>query len=656
MTPHRSPWRPTLSLADVVAAAAVGGLSWAVVAPVVGRLEPENSEQRAIDHLVDQLTPPEESLEAAVSRGLAFRYTPVAQPESAPPQVEPEPLPPPTLRSTETLSTGHVLGAVDTPAARLSLLRPTDGRGVRYRASVRALRRLAHTKASGLPSGVHPPTTPVQIPAVAGTEGWQAARDIVLDGFLPHPDTVSVDAFVAAATAGEVSTDGPSVVVATDPGDGGLWLRVHAAPALAPDLGERTDVVYVIDTSGSMAVSGALDEARAAMMELLRATPRDHRVAVIGFDTTPRTVAPFSRNIDIANVFDDLSALEADGATDAAAALALAAEALKKRRGRARHRPAHVVLFSDGDLQGSEPDAWSMQADALADAGVHLTTVALGQAWADGSALRAELETLGGEHLSCRDGLGAVEAVQRRLGHPAGGDAVQTATLTFDGAVVREWSSPSRDSRAASPVAEAARSADTILRVWTTEDVRGRSVGTLTTEAEKVVEITVPGGVSDASNTPQLALAAAAADLARALKAADPDALSHAADRIAASPPHPARASLLRVARRSAVLASIPVVLPGDRADLDPELTHLTTHLADTCFLDLAARRPEAHGEVTMRLRLRHGATAGVDVVEDRVADRMLEACLRRELQTWTAPGSLHADLVLPLTWTATSG
>ena len=50
-----------------------------------------------------------------------------------------------------------------------------------------------------------------------------------------------------------------------------------------------------------------------------------------------------------------------------------------------------------------------------------------------------------------------------------------------------------------------------------------------------------------------------------------------------------------------------------------------------------------------------HGRFAGAVILDDKIDDRMLEACIIQRLRTWEPPAGLEGDLVLPLVWGPTT-
>ncbi len=105
------------------------------------------------------------------------------------------------------------------------------------------------------------------------------------------------------------------------------------------ELGPHT--VFVIDTSGSMAMDGRLDAAKNRAVGLARDASEANLISVIEAGTKPRVVAAFSQ--DAGDLVRAIEALEPGGAVeDLGAALRLA-------RGLASpDRPTRVFLFSDG--------------------------------------------------------------------------------------------------------------------------------------------------------------------------------------------------------------------------------------------------------------------------------------------------------------------
>ncbi len=130
-------------------------------------------------------------------------------------------------------------------------------------------------------------------------------------------------------------------------------------------------MVLVIDKSGSMSgqpIALARQAAKAAV-ELLSA--RD-QIAVIGFDSQPQIVSEMRSAGERAAVQSAIDSLEAGGGTDVYPSMSLGREMLESASAKVKH----MIILSDGQTQPADHIGL---AQAMADAGITVSTVALGQ-------------------------------------------------------------------------------------------------------------------------------------------------------------------------------------------------------------------------------------------------------------------------------------
>jgi len=685
-------WRPRPCFADSVALLAASGLTVAIATPVgvkLGVITPP-SDIEALDRVAAAL--PAVEVPNAPSAGSWVQFVPTLPP-AAEQLTAAEPVSEPIAakgsrkqrirrKSSKPRAprdpTGSSVMSEPFGLSRLSIHRADKRTHPRYRASLNALQRLTRRPTIALPKGPRSAAAdPIaRIPLQPGRESWQASRDLVLNGHLPHPDLVRSEAFVAATGRSKVHHDiDAPIAIHTDIATAGsdarmLLLQVTATtPPTVDHTRLPLDLVLVLDTSGSMGVSGGLDEVRSAVLSLVPQLGLDDRISVIAFHGDPTVIVAPTRQIDSQELADQLAALQPEGATDAASGVRLAIDTLSRKRSASHRR--HIVMFSDGDLMATGRDAWTKAASEVTHNNATLTTFAIGQEWAEAGPLEAQMAQLGAHHHAVRDGHEAVVGLQAMLGDGAPTSAERVAlAVRFDPRVVDtyellgwEGGGPGRLAVNVPKVDLAAGShSSALLRVklHTTSDARaGQYLGqVLVSEGGQRPNMEAPlivpaSGVPALHQRPDLAMADAAAQLASALREADPDALDAAADQLRARSRsgRPEDAVLLRVARRSANLARLPVLAPGTNDRLDPRLADLMLTLGDECFSDLAARRGDRHGQITARARFHHGRFAGAVILEDKIGDRMLEACIIQRLRTWEAPTGMEGDLVLPLVW-----
>jgi len=131
-------------------------------------------------------------------------------------------------------------------------------------------------------------------------------------------------------------------------------------------------MVLVVDKSGSMQgvnIEMARQAAKAAV-DLLGA---QDSIAVIGFDSLSRVICPMTSASDTATVNAAIDSLAAGGGTNMVPAMVAAKEMLDATPAKIRH----VICLSDGRTPAANLE---QLAEEMSDAGITLTTVAIGSA------------------------------------------------------------------------------------------------------------------------------------------------------------------------------------------------------------------------------------------------------------------------------------
>lgn len=131
-------------------------------------------------------------------------------------------------------------------------------------------------------------------------------------------------------------------------------------------------MVLVIDKSGSMqgAPIALARQAAKATVELLG--PRD-QMAVVGFDSRAYAVSEMRSAGEVTGVSDAIDTLAAGGGTNMYPGMQMAYDLLMVTSAKIKH----VILLSDGRSQAGDHHG---MAQLMADAGITLSTIALGQA------------------------------------------------------------------------------------------------------------------------------------------------------------------------------------------------------------------------------------------------------------------------------------
>jgi Ca-activated chloride channel homolog len=213
---------------------------------------------------------------------------------------------------------------------------------------------------------------------------------ILGSGGIPGSDTLDANGFFNEHYAPPPQTACTNTLCMT-PGVavGKAWLdRSHQAalqlaidtnvdPTQYPQL--PLSLVVVIDHSGSMAEDGKLDNVKAGLHALIDALGDNDRLAIVQFDDTVQTLAPFgSDSLDRAGLGAIVDQLEAAGGTDILQGLTqgfqLDVAALDPTR------QSRVILLSDGlATSGVTDDSQILAgADQFIAQGIGLTTVGVG--------------------------------------------------------------------------------------------------------------------------------------------------------------------------------------------------------------------------------------------------------------------------------------
>jgi Ca-activated chloride channel family protein len=160
----------------------------------------------------------------------------------------------------------------------------------------------------------------------------------------------------------------------------GLMLAA-AQPVLNLEVAKaRSDVVLVIDVSGSMAATDVqpsrIAAARSAARSLIDALPPSARVGLVSFNERAALISPLTT--DRGAVESALDTLQPNGNTAIGDGLELALQQVNRDRrvSTARQAPAMIVLLTDGSSNaGIQPEVAAADAQA---AGVPVETIGIG--------------------------------------------------------------------------------------------------------------------------------------------------------------------------------------------------------------------------------------------------------------------------------------
>lgn len=213
------------------------------------------------------------------------------------------------------------------------------------------------------------------------TGSWTVTRRYVADGTLPPPEAVRTEELVnALGDVDPAPTD--TVGVTAEGGRVGdrLLLRVGvAAREVAAEDRPPVDLVFVVDTSGSMEGDTKIDLVRQSLEVLVENLRDSDTVSLVTFDDGSEPLLPPTPIRDRETVLDAIAGLEAGGSTNLEAGLRLGYATAEDRLS-ARDGLTRVVLLSDGVANVGETGPGSLveliRDDA--DRGVKLVTVGFG--------------------------------------------------------------------------------------------------------------------------------------------------------------------------------------------------------------------------------------------------------------------------------------
>lgn len=217
------------------------------------------------------------------------------------------------------------------------------------------------------------------------TISYSRARQAINDGYLPDPSAVRIEEVVNAFDFGyDVTADPEETFTIT--ADAARWpwsadrdtrhlLRVAIATP-RPEGRQPTDLVFVIDTSGSM--TSLLPLVKDSLRILVNGLNGEDTVAIVEYsdDATPLLEpTPASDTDAILSVIDRL---DTGGSTNLAGGLTTGYRLAERTN--APGRTGRVVILSDGiaNVGATDPDSVLAQIEDAGDRGINLLTVGFG--------------------------------------------------------------------------------------------------------------------------------------------------------------------------------------------------------------------------------------------------------------------------------------
>ncbi|MGF1668550.1 MAG: VWA domain-containing protein, partial [Acidimicrobiia bacterium] len=182
------------------------------------------------------------------------------------------------------------------------------------------------------------------------TASYTVARRYLTEGRLPDPDSVRVEEYVNFFGQDyPVPSEGFSVTVDGAPtpfvGEDTRVLRIGLRAADV-ELRPPTNLVFVVDTSGSMAEGNRLEHVKQSLGMLTEALNDDDTVTIVEFGSDARLVLSPTLGVRTERIISAIESLEAGGSTNFEAGLALAYGAAEELQ--ANGTATRVIVASDG--------------------------------------------------------------------------------------------------------------------------------------------------------------------------------------------------------------------------------------------------------------------------------------------------------------------
>ena len=230
----------------------------------------------------------------------------------------------------------------------------------------------------------HPVST---FSADVDTASWAILRSSLNDGILPPSETVRIEEMVnyfpyayPAPEPGRAPFR-PSVTVMPTPWNADTRLVVIGLQGALPAIEDRPplNLVFLIDTSGSMDEPNKLPLLKSSLRLMLPGLRPEDQVAIVAYAGSAGTVLPPTPASDRATISAALDRLSAGGATAGAEGLALAYQEAAKMA--APGEVSRVILATDGDFNVGLSDPAALE-DFIAkehDSGTYLSVLGVGR-------------------------------------------------------------------------------------------------------------------------------------------------------------------------------------------------------------------------------------------------------------------------------------
>ena len=228
------------------------------------------------------------------------------------------------------------------------------------------------------------------------TASWAVVRSTLNLGVLPRPEQVRVEEMVnyfpyayPAPEPGQAFR--PTVSVMPTPWNPGTRLVTIGLQGALPAMADRPplNLVFLVDTSGSMEDANKLPLLKQALALMLPDLRPEDQVAIVAYAGAAGQVLPPTPASDRARILAALDGLMAGGSTAGAEGIALAYQVAQDMA--AQGEVSRVLLATDGDFNVglSDPQALKDFIARKRDEGVYLSVLGFGRGNLDDATMQA---------------------------------------------------------------------------------------------------------------------------------------------------------------------------------------------------------------------------------------------------------------------------
>ncbi|MFT7059434.1 MAG: Ca-activated chloride channel family protein [Pseudorhodobacter sp.] len=229
------------------------------------------------------------------------------------------------------------------------------------------------------------------------TASYAIIRDSLMSGYLPPPEAVRIEEMInyfpydyGAPKPGEAPFQS-SVTVMPTPWNADTRLVRIGLQGRLPVIEDRPalNLVFLIDTSGSMQNANKLPLLKQSLRLLLPQLRPEDEVAIVAYAGSAGEVLPPTKAENATAILAALDRLEAGGATSGAEGLELAYRIAEKMT--AAGEVSRVLLATDGDFNVgvSDPDGLEKYVEKKRKTGTYLSVLGFGRGNLDDATMQA---------------------------------------------------------------------------------------------------------------------------------------------------------------------------------------------------------------------------------------------------------------------------